>query len=39
MQIINYKINVDSCYYTVQKFRKFAFLKKEMVPGTLKRHL
>ena len=36
MQIINYKINVDSCYY---KFRKSAFLKKEMVPGTLKRHL
>ena len=45
MQIINYKIYVDSsyygkkikCYYTVHKFRK-SFFKKVMVPCTLKRH-
>ena len=38
MQIINYKIYVDSCYYTVNKFRK-SFFKKVIVPGALKRHL
>ena len=29
---------VDSCYYTVLKFRK-SFFKKVIVPGALKRHL
>ena len=38
MQIINYQIYVDSCYYTVNKFRK-SFFKKVIVPGALKRHL
>ena len=32
MQIINYKIYVDSCYYTVHKFRK-SFFKKAIVLG------
>ena len=32
MQIIYYKIYVDSCYYTVLKFRK-SFFKKAIVPG------
>ena len=32
MQIINYKIYVDSRYYTVHKFRK-SFFKKVIVPG------
>ena len=32
MQIINYKIYVDSRYYTVHKFRKF-FFKKVIIPG------
>ena len=33
-----YKIYVDSCYYTVHKFRK-SFFKKVIIPGALKRHL
>ena len=32
MQIINYKIYVDSRYYTVHKFRKSFFIKV-IVPG------
>ena len=32
MQIINYKIYVDSRYYTVHKSRK-SFFKKVIVPG------
>ena len=34
MQIINYKIYVDSCYYAVHKFRK-SFFKKVIIPGAL----
>ena len=38
MQMINVKIYVNSCHYTLLKFRK-SFLLKVMVPATLKRHL
>ena len=38
MQIINDKTYVDSCYYTVNKFRKSFFIKV-IIPGALKRHL
>ena len=34
MQIINYKIYVDSCYFAVHKFRK-SFLKKVVISGAL----
>ena len=34
MQIINYKIYVDSCYYIVHKFKK-SFFKKVIIPGAL----
>ena len=34
MQIINYKIYVDLCYYPVHKFRK-SFFKKVITPGAL----
>ena len=34
MQIISYKIYVDSCCYAVHKFRK-SFFKKVIIPGAL----
>ena len=34
MQISNYKIYVDSCYYIVHKFKKF-FFEKVIIPGAL----
>ena len=34
MQIINYKMHADSCYYAVLKFRK-SFFKKVIIPGAL----
>ena len=34
MQIINYKIYVDSFYYAVDKFRK-SFFYKVIIPGAL----